>query len=170
MRSRAGTTSIAFLLLLLVTGCSPMTGDATVDEEVTIDEAKTIAQDMETTLAGLVPAEQVASIDQNPTGAFMSCSTEGDYLWSGQTKVMLNPGAAYDGAAVTGKIAQEYNGRDSYRTETDLTTDGQPRAHVIGGNGEGYIVALSVDRTFVEIFSFSPCFVLPEDVSPSRPY
>ena len=43
MRSRAGTTSIAFLLLLLVTGCSPMTGDATVDKEVTIDEAKPIA-------------------------------------------------------------------------------------------------------------------------------
>ena len=61
MRSRAGTTSIAFLLLLLVTGCSPMTGDATVDKEVTIDEAKTIAQGMEQSLAGLVPAEQVVS-------------------------------------------------------------------------------------------------------------
>lgn len=170
MRSRAGMMSIALLLLLLVTGCSPTTGDATVDEKVTIDEAKTIAQGMEQSLAGLVPAEQVASIGQNPTGALMSCSKEGDYLWSGQTKVMLNSGTAYDGAAVTEKIAQEYNGRDSYRTETDLTTDGQPRAHVIGGNGEGYIVARSVDKTFVQILSFSPCFVLPEDVSPSRPY
>jgi hypothetical protein len=170
MRSRAGTTSIAFLLLLLVTGCSPMTGDATVDKEVTIDEAKTIAQGMEQSLAGLVPAEQVASIDQNPTGALMSCSKEGDYLWSGQTKVVLNPGAAYDGAAVTEKIAEQYNGRDSYMTETDLTLDGQPSAHVIGSNGEGYLVALSVDKKFVEILSFSPCFVLPEDVSPSRPY
>lgn len=141
-----------------------------MDEEVTIDEAKTIAQDMETTLAGLVPAEQVASIDQNPTGALMSCSKEGDYLWSGQTKVMLDPGTAYDGAAVTDKIAQEYNGRDSYRTETEVTPDGQPSAHVIGSNGVGYLVTLSVDRTFVQILSFSPCFVLPEDVSPSRPY
>lgn len=84
--------------------------------------------------------------------------------------MVLNPGAAYDGAAVTEKIAEQYNGRDSYMTETDLTLDGQPSAHVIGSNGEGYLVALSVDKKFVEILSFSPCFVLPEDVSPSRPY
>lgn len=169
MKSHAGTMAIA-LLLLTLTGCSPMTGDATVHEEVTLDEAKTIAQDMEKTLAGLVPTEQVASIDQNPTGALMSCTKEGEYLWSGQTKVRLNPGVTYDGEAVTEKIASEYNGGDSYTTETDLTPDGQPSAHVVGGNGEGYLVALSVDKTFVQILSFSPCFVLPEDVSPSRPY
>ncbi|KZE41308.1 hypothetical protein [Microbacterium sp. T32] len=169
MRLRAGTIAITGLLLLM-TGCSTMQGDATVEENVTIDQAKTIAQEMETTLAGFVPPDQVASIAQNPTGALMSCSKEGDYLWSGQTKVILEPGTTYDGDAVTSKIAAAYDGSKSYRTETDMTTDGQPRAHVIGENGEGYLVALSVDKTFVQILSFSPCFVLPDDVSPSKPY
>jgi hypothetical protein len=169
MRPRIGTIAVA-LLLLIATGCSPMKGDAEVDDKVTIDEAKSIAQGMEKTLAGFVPAEQVASIDQNPSGALMSCSREGDYLWSGQTKVLLNSGAVYDGAAVTEKIAEQYDGRDYYTTETGLTPDSQPSAHVIGSDGEGYLVALSVDKTFVQILSFSPCFVLPEDVSPSRPY
>lgn len=169
MRLRPGTIAVTGLLLL-ATGCSPMQGDANVNENVTIDQAKTIAQEMETTLAGFVPPDQVASIDQNPTGALMSCSKEGDYLWSGQTKVMLDPATAYDGAVVTSKIAAAYDGSESYRTETDLTNDGQPSAHVIGGNGEGYLVALSVDKTFVQILSFSPCFALPEGVSPSKPY
>ena len=169
MRLRAGTIAITGLLLLM-TGCSTMQGDVTVNEIVTIDQAKTIAQKMETTLAGFVPPDQVASIDQNPTGALMSCSTEGDYLWSGQTKVILEPGAAYDGAAVTSEIAATYDDSESYRTETDTTRDGQPRAHVIGENGEGYLVALSVDKAFVQILSFSPCLVLPDGVSPSKPY
>ncbi|MFX5530397.1 hypothetical protein ABTD83_21290, partial [Acinetobacter baumannii] len=64
MRLRAGTIAITGLLLLM-TGCSTMQGDATVEENVTIDQAKTIAQEMETTLAGFVPPDQVASIAQN---------------------------------------------------------------------------------------------------------
>lgn len=155
---------------LMTTGCSPSTGDASVNKSLSLDEAKGMAQGMEVALADFVPAAQVSAVQQNPTGVLMSCSEEGAYQWSGQTKVVLNSDGTYDGAAVVNAIARTYDGRDSYRTKTDLTTDGQPRAHVVGDYGQGYLVALSVDKTFVQILSFSPCFVLPEDVWPGGEY
>ncbi|MDQ1082366.1 hypothetical protein QE392_000667 [Microbacterium proteolyticum] len=169
MRSRPGLAVLTACVLVTI-GCTPETGDAPVETSLTVDEAKSIAQEMEMTLAGFVPADEVSAVDQKPTGVLMSCTEEGSYQWSGQTKVVLNTDRTYDGAAVTEAIARAYDDRSSYRTETDLTTDGELRAHVIGSNGQGYLVALSVDKTFVQILSFSPCFVLPDGMWPGGQY
>ncbi|WP_278101949.1 hypothetical protein AB0870_10010 [Microbacterium proteolyticum] len=169
---RRHITALAVLVALsaVLAGCVAPGGAGVVDTSLTLEDAKATAMRMERELAALVPADVVASVDQDQTGVLMSCSGDRAYQWTGQTKVVLTEGATYDGAAVTENIAQTYDASDSYRTNTDLTSDGEPRAHVIGEFGQGYLVALSVDKTFVQILSFSPCFVLPEGMWPGDDY
>ncbi|MGC8073962.1 hypothetical protein ACP3W1_25715, partial [Salmonella enterica] len=79
-----------------------------MDASSTLDDAKATAMQIEQELADMVPADAVASVDQDQTGVLMSCSGERAYQWTGQTKVVLTEGATYDGAAVTENIAQKY--------------------------------------------------------------
>ena len=156
-------------LALVMAGCG-MTGGAQVKENMTVQEAKARTQGMELELAGQVPAEQVSSINQDSAGVLFPCGGDRAYQWTGQTKVVLVPGAAYDGRAVTSSIESNYKENGDWSAALDETSDGEPRVHVVGQNNEGYLVALSVDKTFVQILSFSPCFILPEGMSPSAEY
>lgn len=52
---------------------------------LTLDDAKSVAQERETDLAEYVPSDAVASIEQRPYGALLSCDSERGYQWSGRT-------------------------------------------------------------------------------------
>jgi len=169
MKRFTAASTLVLTLTLTTSGCAT-TGGPEVNDNLTVQEAKARAQAMEIELAGQIPAEEVASVDQDPAGVLFPCMGEREYQWTGQTKVVLAPGAEYDGAAVTSSIESNYRGRDGWSASTDQTSDGEPRVQVVGRDDEGYLVALSVDKTFVQILSFSPCFILPEGMSPSVDY
>ena len=148
-------------LALLATGCTP---GGTVNEDLTVEDAKSIAQTMERDLAALVPEEFVTEVVQNDTGVLMKCDDDGAYQWTGQTRVYVTDGV--DAAAVVAAASDQFSGSADFRVEEDTTADGEPRAHIIGEGGEGYLLSRSVDGTYVGVSSFSPCFLLPDDVSP----
>lgn len=77
---------------------------------------------------------------------------------------------AYNGQAVVDEVVGEYRDSTEYQTRVDETSDGEPRVHIFNDTGEDYLVARSVDKLTVEIVSFSPCFILPEGMSPSQNY
>lgn len=86
------------------------------------------------------------------------------------TRAVLSGDGAYDGQAVVDQIVGEYRDSSEYQTSVDETPDGEPRVQIFNSTGEDYLVARSVDKLTVEIVSFSPCFVLPEGMSPSQKY
>lgn len=141
-----------------------------MDQTLTLVDAKSVAQAMETDLAAYVPSGAVASIEQRPYGALLSCDSERGYQWSGRTDVTYTPGSLVDPQALVDSIVAAYANRVGFTAESAPTADGQPGAHVVGEHGAGYLVNENTSRTAVEILSFSPCFVLPAGMSPSKQY
>lgn len=139
-----------------------------VNESLTVEQAKQAAMDMESEIAALVPQEHIESIEQDQEGVLLSCDDDRGYQWTGQTNVTLR--REVDPAVIVDAAVAEYEGRDSYTANADTTVDGEPRAHVRGEYGAAYLLARSVDGTAMEILSFSPCFRLPEDMSPGGTY
>lgn len=158
---RRRTAIVSLVAVLLLAGCSQ---GENVDENLTVDEAKAIAQEMEREIAALVPDEYVTDVVQNSTGTLMQCDTERGYQWAGSTRVYITDGL--DVEAVVASASDEFGSRDGFRVEQDVTVDGEPSAHIIGDHGAGYLVERSVDGTYMDISSFSPCFRLPDGVSP----
>ncbi len=141
-----------------------------MDPSLTLDDAKSVAQERETDLAAYVPSDAVASIEQRPYGALLSCDSERGYQWSGRTDVNYKPGSLVDPQALVDSIVAAYANQDGFTAESAPTADNQPGAHVIGEHGAGYLVNENTSRTAVQILSFSPCFVLPDGMSPSKQY
>lgn len=163
----------AFILTAGVLGlsaCGTQSGGEVVDESLTLQEAKTTAMNMETELAAMVPGDVVASIDQRQTGVLMSCEGDRAYQWTGQTQIAYRTPEPIDPNALVNEIVAAYHDRPGFTAKSAPFPDGQPGAHVIGEHGAGYLVNENVDRTGIEILSFSPCFVLPDGMSPSKQY
>ncbi|WP_307447879.1 MULTISPECIES: hypothetical protein [Microbacterium] len=141
-----------------------------MDESLTVTEAKNVAQVMERELAAFVPQDLVAYTDQRSAGVLLRCSTQGTYQWTGSTTVRIVAGKRVDAAAMTSDIVAAYDGRGTLAASVERTSDGEPRAHIVGPAGAGYLVSEDPDRTGVRIASFSPCFHLPADMSPGDTY
>lgn len=169
-RSTVLTLAVLCSLVTALSGCGAMKRASAVDTSLTLQDAKATAMRMETDLAEFVPAEVVASIDQRQTGVLMSCSGERAYQWTGQTKIAYGTPAAIDPDALVDEIVSTYADRPGFTARSEPFPDGQPGVHVIGEYGAGYLVNENVDRTGVEILSFSPCFVLPEAMWPGDHY
>jgi hypothetical protein len=120
--------------------------------------------EMELELAAFVPEEYVASIDQRQRGSLLGCDADGGQQWNGQTKVVLQ--GSPDTTSFVEAVVAEYEKRDPYTARLETTSDGVPSAHVLGPYGSGWLMTESVDKTSMEILSFSPCFRLPEGTSP----
>lgn len=162
----------ALVLAALLSGCgggSP--GGETVnkvDTSPSLEDAKQTAMSVERDLAAFVPAQNVVSTDQKQTGVLLSCEGERAFQWTGDTKVMTQ--GTVDFGSIVDDIVNAFTSRDGYDARRTTTDDGQPRAHIIGEYGATYLVEPSVDNTAINILSFSPCFVLPEDMSPRGEY
>ena len=164
---------VVLLVSVVLAGCLGVgsNGEAVsgVDTNLTLEGAKKTAMAMELELAAMVPADIVTSIDQHPTGVLLSCQGDRAYQWTGETNVTVS--SPPDAEALVDTIVARYRETDGYTARRETTVvDDQPFAHVIGAYGAGYIVGPSADKTAVEISSFSPCFVLPEDMSPGDTY
>lgn len=158
------------VLLAALSGCAPTEGAGKVDRSLSLSEAKSIAQKMEVKLASYVPKEAVASVEQRSTGALISCDRDRGYQWSGRTDVVYKDGASIDPQDLVDVILAAYDNQKGFQAESAPTVDQQPGVHVAGSYGAGYLVNESVDRASVQILSFSPCFVLPQGMSPSTQY
>ncbi len=168
MRHSALTGLAAVLMLGVLTGCAAASGETGVDESLDVYGAKEIAQEMERELAGYVPATSVASNEQLEEGILLSCGGDGIFQWSGHNYLTLT--GELDSEPVVDAVAEDFSERETFTTKRDTTDDGVPRVHVRGPSDSSYSLALSVDRTQVEIFSFSPCFRLAENLSPRAKY
>lgn len=168
MRRRiASAAAVLVVLSFAVTGCAGSSnGDDVngVDPDLTVDEAKAIAMAMELELAGMVPAENVTSVEQSPEGVLLSCDDNLGYQWTGITNVHIQ--GTIDNAALVDAIVDEYSNRDSFTAKTWEIAEDVRSAHVVGRHGAGYFVHENAEGTAIEVSSFSPCFVLPEGVSP----
>ena len=71
---RRHITALAVLVALsaVLAGCVAPGGAGVVDTSLTLEDAKATAMRMERELAALVPADVVASVDQDQTGVLMS--------------------------------------------------------------------------------------------------
>ncbi|MFJ4159423.1 hypothetical protein [Microbacterium testaceum] len=151
-----------------LSGCSTATDRGTVDESLDVYGAKAIAQSMESELAGYIPANSVASKEQLDEGILFSCGADGIYQWTGHNFLTLS--APVDDRELVDEIAQAFADRPSFAARLEMTPDGAPRARLAGPAGSSYSLTTSVDRSRIEIFSYSPCFRLPDDMSPFAEY
>lgn len=165
------TTILAGVLLVAaigaLTGCA--TGNPSLtDESLDVYGAKATAQRIEGSLAAFVPVEAIASTEQTETGGLLSCRGERVFQWSGHTYLHL--AADVDTEAIVDDVATYYRDQPGFRAERDTTDDGVPRVRVRGPHGSTYSMALSVDRTYIQILSFSPCFRLADGLHPRDTY
>jgi hypothetical protein len=109
-------------------------------------------------------------MDQHQIGVRMSCSGQRASQWTGQTKIAYCTPNAIDPDALVDDIVSTYADHPASAARSEPFPDGQPGVHVVGEHGAGYLVNENVDRTGVEILSFSPCFVLPEGMWPGDDY
>ena len=78
------------LCVLVLSGCA--TSEQPSEETgVTWEEAKADAQAMELEIAAMIPADQVVSVVQKPTGVLLSCD-QTQHNWNGSSSVTLTPG------------------------------------------------------------------------------
>lgn len=163
-------SALGTIAVLTLASCGSPSGGQNVTESLTVESAKKIAQDMETELAAFIPPDEVASIEQRPTGVLLGCGADNTYQWTGSTTVRVVAGKRVNANEITSSIVAAYDGKDSLAATVEQTSDGEPRAHIVGPEGAGYLVSEDPDRTGVRIASFSPCFVLPEGMSPGDDY
>ena len=145
---------------LLLGGCA----EATVDTELSLEDAKQAAIGMELELAALIPSDGAAQPEQSPYGILMSCG-DGGHRWAGG-RTVVPVDAPIDAEALVAAVIEHYDDSDEFEAVSIPRSSGEPRVQVLGPFGASAIVAESPDRTAIEISSFSSCFALPDGVSP----
>ncbi len=168
MRRGLGPLIFGLAITGALSGCSTTTSGGTVDETLDVYGAKAVAQSMENELAGYVPAGSVSSAEQLDKGILLSCGPDGVYQWTGHNYLTLS--GPIDVQETVDEIAQTFASKPTFAAQVEMTRDGAPRARVVGPAGSSYSLTLSVDRSRIEIFSFSPCFRLPDDMSRRADY
>ncbi|WP_150953996.1 hypothetical protein [Microbacterium testaceum] len=139
-----------------------------MDETLDVYGAKAAAQSMENELASYIPASSVASTEQLDKGILFSCGTDGIYQWTGHNYLTLS--SPVDDKKIVDEVVAGFADRPPFSALADTTYDGAPSAVVVGPAGSSYLLTLSVDRSRIEILSFSPCFRLPDDMSSFAEY
>ncbi|KQM39588.1 hypothetical protein ASE56_03975 [Microbacterium sp. Leaf203] len=167
---RRGRSPLILTLVLIgaLSGCATAASGAAVDETLDVHGAKAVAQSMENELASYVPASSVASTEQLDKGILLSCGADGIYQWTGHNYLTLS--SPVDDKKVVDEVVAGFADRPPFSALADTTHDGAPSALVVGAAGSSYSLTLSVDRSRIEILSFSPCFRLPDDMSPFADY
>lgn len=167
MKRRRLLTPLMILTLVMLAGCAP-TGGIDVDPDLDVLGAKRVAQDMELSFAEFVPPAEVASVDQAEESGLLSCGTDRAFQWAGHTNVhLIGPSET---AAIMDAVVAAYVDKTGYTAIRETLDDGVPSVQVRGPHGSVYMMALSVDRTYIQILSFSPCFRLADDLHPRDTY
>jgi hypothetical protein len=153
------------VIVAMVIGCSAE--PEWVQSNPRWQDAKATAQAAELEIAGLIPADEVVSIDQHETGSLFSCD-EKRHRWTGITYVTLVPGAKIEAVVKQmekGLGALFAEGDDfkisNYRDMFDeYTVEAESPIR-----GESYLFVQD-DSATISIDSWSECFTLPEGTYP----
>ncbi len=149
-------TALALTSVVLLSGCT----EGNVSSQLTLEEAKAGAQQLETDIAEQVPTDMVAAVDQQPTGVLVRCDEDNAYQWTGQTIVTLSGNPS--GEDLVRDIADAYD-------EAQYSTDpGYPEA-VIATDAGSAIVSFRERSNEISIGTASTCF-RSEDVDPTPEY
>lgn len=166
MRRRVvGGLGVLALVCLLLTACVP-TGDI-VDEDLSVDDAKRLAQGVEREIAAVLPSSMLRDIEQQEKGAFLGCTRDGARQWAGglTATVVGDPSPE----EVIGVIADQYSSGGNYRV--GLRQDqGDSLVNIAGEYGSLWIVRYIRDRAELDVDSFSPCIRLSDGVWPGGSY
>ncbi|BAJ75782.1 hypothetical protein MTES_2818 [Microbacterium testaceum StLB037] len=131
---------------------------------LTWEEAKASTQATEREIVSLIPAEEVAAVDQLPEGSLLSCN-EGGHAWLGGTKVTLVPGVHAEDV-VRALETRFTDGRFDIRTRRNIDGDYEVQLLATSNERENYIISRYKADDTIDISSASPCFTLPEGVYP----
>lgn len=160
MKLRAlGGTALAALVCVLCSGCLPP--GSGVDEDLSLDDAKARAQQVEREIVDTVAPDLLGDVDQRAQGTFLPCSGgEGEHWAGGLTaRVLGDPSPE----RLTGPIAVHFADRDDVTVR--LREDhGDSMVDIIGSHGSMWIVRYSRDRAELDVDSFAPCIYLPDGV------
>ncbi|MGZ0069007.1 hypothetical protein [Microbacterium arborescens] len=164
---------LALATALFVTGCGaePQDGGDIVkgiEPGLTLEGAKRAAQEMERELVAMIPEENIVSVEQNETGVLLSCNDGRGYQWAGGTTVMTQ--GDVDIAGIVDAVVAEFSGRESFTAKVSRKHNGEPRAHISGDYGAGYLMGERTDIDAIRVLSFSRCFLRTDDVSPHGEY
>jgi hypothetical protein len=150
--------AVGIVMSMALTGCTDDGGNMDVDDDLTVDGAKTETMAIERSVVDSFPAAEVVSVDQAPTGVLLSCSDE-TYQWTGRVTVQMD--GASDRTAVLDVIAGAFDDRKGYDSAIDGQT-GDPRLLVTGPEGAAYVGRFDEASHVVTLASASRCFVLRE--------
>jgi hypothetical protein len=188
MKSRTTNALSMLALCLLLTGCTPtlrtpandpsFTGHPmtrvpapvpTCYPDMTLEKAKAMSLAMQDELVAFVPSEWIAERDTKETSHLGPCRPNNYFSWNGRTRLTLN--APHDYQDIIENIARHYEAGAEFVARRSTKPSGQPRVDLVGTDGSGYLVTReSKDLTDIVIMADSPCFRLPDGLSPRRDY
>lgn len=174
MRVRpAPWVALTVAAIIVLSGCAP---SAPNDQEetpvtqtsspssLTWQQAKASTQATEREIISLIPADEVAAVDQPEKGVLFSCA-DGGHAWLGRTTVTLVPGVRAEDVVRT--LETEFTGdRFDSRTRRDIAGEYEVQFLAKNDDRENYIVARFKADDTISISSASPCFTLPDGVYP----
>lgn len=147
--------------VLLLAGCGP-SGSGRIDD-LTWQEAKAEAQKAESRIAALLPADEILSTDQRPTGTLFSCDAT-HHQWMGMTTVVVSPSTDVD--SLIRAIGSRFNSSEEFEVSESQDVNNHLRVQLVASDGENYLVSRGRSEGEIEISSGSRCFRLPDDVYP----
>jgi hypothetical protein len=178
MRARTGAMTLLLVGLIGLAGCAGNPGgtpieptgptatktqEATVNAEMTWQQAKAHTQAVQLEIVALIPKDAVVSIDQKKKGVLLSCNKT-QHNWNASTTVTVAEGTKIEPIvkaieahyrANGARVSVDRNVNENYRIQID------PPAP-----GESYIVSEGLSPNEIRIASGSPCFTLPEGTYP----
>ncbi|SDB91349.1 hypothetical protein [Microbacterium enclense] len=154
--ARIGLTVI---LPLSLSGC--FIGANNVDEDLSLPDAKARTQAVERQIADALPGDLVVSIDQNETGSFLSCTSDGGEQWAGGLTARVQAGASAE--QLLEPVSKEFEAEKDMSSQR-WQRDGDDIVEIVGLHQSSWIVRYAPDREEVHVSSFSPCIRLPEGV------
>lgn len=166
MRRLVGSAAfVAIVLAGALTGCSGSTG--LVDEQMSLDDAKSLAQEMEREIVQSLPPGLATNLEQQEKGALLPCSRDGARQWAGGLTANIVGDPAPE--EVIGVIADSFAGRDDLSVSR-RENQGDLLVTLSGVNQSVWVVRYIRTRAELDIDSGSPCIRLPDDVWPGGSY
>ncbi|KTS01043.1 hypothetical protein [Microbacterium testaceum] len=166
MRRNVPLTVFAALVLVAgMAGCSGRT--YVVNEDMSLDGAKKLAQDLELEIVQSLPPELVTNVEQQDEGALLPCSRDGARQWAGGLTATIVGNAPPE--EVIGVIADSFVGREHFNISR-REDQGDSIVTVRGPDQAVWVVRYIRPRAELDIDSGSPCIRLPDGVWPGGSY
>jgi hypothetical protein len=159
------TVCVAIVLAAALTGCSGSAG--LIDEQMSLDDAKKLAQEMEREIVQSLPPGVATNITQQEKGTLLSCSPDGARQWAGGLTATIIGDRTPDD--VIGAIAESFAGRDDLSVSR-RENQGDSLVTLYGTDQSVWVVRYIRSRAELDVDSGSPCIRLPDDVWPGGSY